>query len=167
VFAQAARRLALHRGQDLAGQAWATGKPESVADVVSDPGCQRRGLAAVLGLHGAAALPLVASRTVLGAVTMYSDRHGALDAGALEPLAELGRVLGGFLERKRAESAIVETVESIEDLGVTDPLTGLHNRRGFERVLSSVPSEPYAILAIDVDNLKQVNEQHGQEAGDR
>jgi diguanylate cyclase (GGDEF)-like protein/PAS domain S-box-containing protein len=166
VFEQAARRLALHRGQDLAGRAWEAGKPECVADVVADPACQRRGLAAVLGLHGAAVFPIAVDQKVIGAVTLYSHRTRVLDDEILQPLADLGRQMGGFLERKRTETALEQTVERLEQLAATDPLTGLNNRRAFERALSTVPVEPFAVLAIDVDNLKPVNDEFGHEAGD-
>ena len=166
VFEQAARRLALHRGQDLAGLAWQSGRAEFVADVVSDAGCQRRGLAAVLGLHGAAAFPIAVDQKVLGAVTMYSHRTRLLDDDTLHPLTDLGRQIGGFLERRRTESVLEETVERLEQLAATDPLTGLYNRRAFERALSSTPVEPFAVLAIDVDNLKPINDEYGHEAGD-
>jgi diguanylate cyclase (GGDEF)-like protein/PAS domain S-box-containing protein len=166
VFEQAARRLALHREQDLAGLVWRSGKAEFVADVVSDPGCQRRGLAAVLGLHGAAAFPIAVDQKVVGAVTMYSHRARLLDDDILHPLTDLGRQIGGFLERRRTESVLEETVERLEQLAATDPLTGLYNRRAFERALSTVPAEPFAVLAIDVDNLKPINDEYGHEAGD-
>jgi diguanylate cyclase (GGDEF)-like protein/PAS domain S-box-containing protein len=166
VFEQAARRLALHKGQDLAGRTWESGKPECVADLVADPGCQRRGLAAVLSLHGAVAIPIALDQKVIGAIALYSHASRVVDDEVLQPLADLGRQMGGFLERKRTEIVLEQTVERLEQLAATDPLTGLYNRRAFERALSTVPVEPFAVLAIDVDNLKAVNDEFGHEAGD-
>jgi diguanylate cyclase (GGDEF)-like protein/PAS domain S-box-containing protein len=166
VFEQAARRLALHKGQDLAGRTWESGKPECVADLVADPGCQRRGLAAVLALHGAVAIPIALDQKVIGAIALYSHASRVVDDEVLQPLADLGRQMGGFLERKRTEIVLEQTVERLEQLAATDPLTGLYNRRAFERALSAVPVEPFAVLAIDVDNLKAVNDEFGHEAGD-
>ncbi len=51
----------------------------------------------------------------------------------------------------------------------TDPLTGLANRRSFEveaQRLSS-QSERLAVLMIDLDRFKELNDTHGHEAGDR
>ena len=49
----------------------------------------------------------------------------------------------------------------------TDHLTGLANRREFERVLAvHKPRETFSIMVADVDNLKMVNDEFGHEAGD-
>src|ERR1700730_1262815 len=52
------------------------------------------------------------------------------------------------------------------ELASTDRLTGLKNRREFDRMMGSIPRQPYAILAIDVDHLKRVNDEFGHDAGD-
>ena len=52
----------------------------------------------------------------------------------------------------------------------TDPLTGLANRRAFEeelrRRLAAGSPEPFAVIMLDVDGLKQVNDARGHAAGD-
>ena len=52
------------------------------------------------------------------------------------------------------------------ELASTDRLTGLKNRREFDRIIGTMPRQPFAILAIDVDHLKRVNDEFGHEAGD-
>lgn len=52
-----------------------------------------------------------------------------------------------------------------------DPLTGLFNRRGLEIRLSALLGEPetlgcYAVIMIDADNLKTINDTYGHDAGD-
>lgn len=52
-----------------------------------------------------------------------------------------------------------------------DPLTGLYNRRGLENRLSALFAEPKtlghgAIVMIDADNLKTINDTYGHDAGD-
>jgi len=62
-------------------------------------------------------------------------------------------------------------VQRISDLAATDQLTGLLNLRAFEEVLQQEHRKaerfgrPYAVVMIDVDNLTQVNETLGHEAG--
>ena len=56
-------------------------------------------------------------------------------------------------------------------LAITDDLTGLHNLRSFEQRLAGVvrasrtDESPLAVLAIDVDHLKSLNDAHGHLAG--
>jgi diguanylate cyclase (GGDEF)-like protein len=48
----------------------------------------------------------------------------------------------------------------------TDPLTGLHNRRRFDDWLQRPGSGPTALLLLDLDGFKAVNDRHGHAAGD-
>ena len=62
--------------------------------------------------------------------------------------------------------------EEIYKLAVLDPLTGLYNRRSGEQRLAQEMSRstrnghPLTILALDLDDLKQVNDRFGHPAGD-
>ena len=51
---------------------------------------------------------------------------------------------------------------------LTDPLTGLPNRRGFERGMAGLrtPDRDAALIAIDLDHFKRVNDTFGHGAGD-
>jgi diguanylate cyclase (GGDEF)-like protein len=56
------------------------------------------------------------------------------------------------------------------DLALRDPVTGLANRRGFDDQIylqTHTDIKQGALLMIDVDEFKQVNDTHGHEAGDR
>lgn len=59
----------------------------------------------------------------------------------------------------------------IEQMAVTDPLTGIANRRRFESYvqeqLAAVDDAAFAIVMLDLDNFKEVNSRHGHAAGDR
>lgn len=48
-----------------------------------------------------------------------------------------------------------------------DALTGVFNRMGYERIVSSIELYNYAVLMIDLDNFKKVNDTYGHDAGDR
>ncbi|WLG54164.1 GGDEF domain-containing protein [Pseudomonas extremorientalis] len=62
--------------------------------------------------------------------------------------------------------------QQIARLAARDPLTALYNRRALDlrapRLLAQVsPAQPGALLLIDIDNFKSVNDLHGHNAGDR
>jgi len=69
-------------------------------------------------------------------------------------------------ERKKAEALI-------QQLSITDDLTKLNNRRGFllladqQLKLAQQANSSVCLLFIDLDGLKQVNDQWGHEMGDR
>ena len=50
----------------------------------------------------------------------------------------------------------------------TDPLTGLYNRRGMQLFLNELleTRTEFAVLAIDIDFFKQINDQYGHDQGD-
>lgn len=83
-------------------------------------------------------------------------------------------VLRAELERLRAELAEVRArAAALEAFAHEDPLTGSLNRRGFERDLARAIAyrarygTPVALILIDLDRLKPINDRHGHTAGDR
>ncbi|MHA3976933.1 putative bifunctional diguanylate cyclase/phosphodiesterase [Halovulum sp. GXIMD14794] len=68
--------------------------------------------------------------------------------------------------------ALREAKEQVEKAALTDPLTGLANRRHLNQVLSQrlrdlrLRERPFAALLIDLDRFKLVNDTLGHEAGD-
>ena len=73
-------------------------------------------------------------------------------------------ILGWIVGRKE---------DLLEELSVTDPLTGLANRRRLRGAFSDENARaarygtPLALLLIDLDNLKTINDRHGHACGDR
>ncbi|MBD1585275.1 putative bifunctional diguanylate cyclase/phosphodiesterase [Pseudomonas typographi] len=63
--------------------------------------------------------------------------------------------------------------KQLEYQAVTDPLTGLLNRRGFHQTVESAllrnerPDKSQALLYMDMDGFKRINDSHGHDAGDR
>jgi diguanylate cyclase (GGDEF)-like protein len=61
--------------------------------------------------------------------------------------------------------------QNIRDLSLRDELTGLYNRRGFYFLaahnlqLAHRSGAPFSVLFLDIDNLKQINDTLGHEAG--
>jgi diguanylate cyclase (GGDEF)-like protein len=60
----------------------------------------------------------------------------------------------------------------LKDMSLRDSLTGLYNRRCLDQVLleawknANVRHEPLALLMIDIDHFKQLNDKYGHAAGD-
>ena len=78
----------------------------------------------------------------------------------------LGAVLLGlFVERELRQIA---REQQWQMHALTDPLTGLPNRRGFERGMEGlrILDAPSALIAIDLDHFKAVNDSFGHAAGD-
>jgi diguanylate cyclase len=82
-----------------------------------------------------------------------------------------------YLEAKLAESRseiqeLREALEATRAEALTDPLTGLANRRHFDEMLqktidqSTVRREPFALALIDIDHFKRFNDEHGHQTGD-
>jgi diguanylate cyclase (GGDEF)-like protein len=68
----------------------------------------------------------------------------------------------------RLEEAVRERTEQLERLAHADPLTGVFNRRGFERAFaaSRARARRAGLLLVDLDNLKPINDRHGHQGGD-
>lgn len=78
-----------------------------------------------------------------------------------------------ILRKKHSEQVeLTDRAAELEVAVVTDPLTGLYNRRYFEDALNEYLTEfnklgaPLAVLALDLDHFKSVNDTYGHDAGD-
>ena len=91
-----------------------------------------------------------------------------------QPLLELlSSLLSSVLEADAATTATERALEQARHEADTDVLTGLLNRRGWERLLRH-EEERYrrfgdlaSVVVLDLDRLKLVNDTHGHDAGDR
>lgn len=72
----------------------------------------------------------------------------------------------------RQSNELQKMNKEFERLSITDPLTGLFNRRHFETLIEAKVSAsarygtPSSLLLIDVDHFKKINDTHGHFAGD-
>lgn len=75
--------------------------------------------------------------------------------------------------RHRIETALIESHERLRELAEQDPLTGLSNRYSFDQSLrAAIPrTRRYglnlALLLLDLDNFKLINDSHGHDVGDQ
>lgn len=81
------------------------------------------------------------------------------------PISEIQLLKQALLRRA---SDIQQKISTLDKASQTDPLTKLANRRGLELYASSIGEKlsSYAILAIDIDHFKRVNDNFGHDCGD-
>ncbi len=108
----------------------------------------------------------------LTAETSANVDMAAMRAGALDYLVK-GEITPVSLERSlRYALQMAATLQQLKLLATRDELTGLINRREFDRVLAEEMERarrfdrPLALVLCDLDHFKSVNDTHGHPMGD-
>ena len=114
---------------------------------------------------------------VLGTVVLVANttviRTRLLKYGMLFGLASLVAVAVGWLVLRRTNARMARAERELDYLAYTDPVTSLPNRRSsyvaLERAIDSGAKfgQQFAVLIIDLDNFKTVNDTAGHGAGDQ
>jgi len=122
-----------------------------------------------------------ARRAPILAIVEPSDRPRmvkALELGATDILArpvdpeELSARARSQIRRKRYTDFLRQKLDSSMEMAVTDALTGLHNRRYMTGQLQALVGRAahggasVAVLVLDIDHFKAVNDGFGHDAGD-
>jgi len=96
----------------------------------------------------------------------------AMEAGALDYLVK-AEITPRSLERSlRYALKLGETLEALRRIATRDELTGLLNRREYDRILAEEEERarrfghPLGLVIIDIDHFKAINDTHGHPAGD-
>lgn len=108
-----------------------------------------------------------------------ADKVTGLDAGADDYLTkpvnfpELEARVRSMLRIKRLQDELEEKNKELEQLSISDGLTGLFNHRHIHEELheeferAERTGDPLAVAMFDLDRFKQVNDNYGHQAGDR
>ena len=117
----------------------------------------------VAGVGAVAAVPFRSSRSEeIGLLAVAHATPLRIDAHHVEALELL------VAEASRAID-LARTVEELRHRAARDPLTGLGNHRAFHEALRTraVAEGDWAVLLVDLDHFKGINEHHGHVEGDR
>ena len=170
--------LAIQRVQQDAGEgpcleAFRTGKMVAIPDLGVDqrfplfsPRAYAAGLAAVF------TFPMRLDDDRLGALDLYRDTPGALSASDERIAQVLADVAAAYLFNARARREAADRVAELRHSTLHDPLTGLANRLLFHELLEKArlraqrSHHTTAVLFVDLDRFKAVNDRFGHAVGD-
>ena len=152
-------RVDIDEEQSGAGVAVRTGQPVWIGDVRTSPYISRRIVTAV-SASSALFLPLNGPSNRLGAIALWWT------APAREPDEFADHAVHLLTTQAGLVLARLGEVARLDLASLTDPLTGIANRRAFEAGMDA--TEPGALLIlIDLDGFKGLNDSQGHPAGDR
>jgi diguanylate cyclase (GGDEF)-like protein len=103
--------------------------------------------------------PIKAGEETVGAVAIWTDDDGAPIGPVIAEVQEALRNAGPRMARARK-------LEEEGNAAVTDPLTGLRNRRGLDEELHRVGVSQGSLIYADCDKFKLLNDTLGHPAGD-
>ncbi len=160
-------------GHSPAGTAIRENQPFWCQDFLNDPAT---GLwhesAAESGFASSASLPLLKEGVVIGAFTLYSGETNSFDDSARNLLVEMATDISFALDNFQRKLRHKQAEEEVERLAFYDPLTSLPNRRllhdRLQHALSVTDRHSYhgAVLFIDLDDFKTLNDTKGHSVGD-
>ena len=161
-YAEGVQDLAIPLGHGVTGRCASQGQTIVIDELAREPSY----IPGVAGARSEIAVPLIVEGRVLGVLNAESTRARAF-------VQEHVRTLSVVAQQAAIVLRSAELQEETRRLAITDPLTGLHNRRHFVERLEKhlYRAERYgerlALLLLDSDYLKIVNDRYGHGAGDR
>ena len=111
-------------------------------------------------------LPLINEGKVLGCASLNSDHTNAFDAQALQFFSLITYQMAASMKHS-------QVISSMKDMAIYDSLTNLYNRRHLDQVLeeefrnATLSKQPLAIVMVDIDHFKPINDHYGHDEGDR
>ena len=164
---EALKDVRLKVGEGIAGWVAKHGERLIVPDVMADPRFAKRiDEMTTWETRSIICIPLRSKHRVLGVIQLVNvnmDGFGEPEMFFLQALCDYAAIA---IENARA-------VEKIQELTITDDVTGLYNARHLYKVLeaevyrSSRFNYEFTVIFIDLDHFKQVNDTHGHLVGSR
>lgn len=166
-------KLQTELGQGPCVVAYETGEPVTVVDLANDGRFPEFGPAAVAaGMAAVFTFPLRHGAEQLGALDLYRDVPGMLDAQDMAAAQTLADVASAYILNARARQEALDISDRFRDSALRDPLTGLPNRALLHQRIDHAALRARrshttaAMLFVDLDRFKKVNDTHGHATGD-
>ncbi|MBI5443431.1 MAG: sensor domain-containing diguanylate cyclase [Deltaproteobacteria bacterium] len=162
-------KLRIRSGEGVAGNVFATGEPVLVGNVELDTRFLRKNRSRYQ-TKSFVSFPIALGSQVLGVVNLSDKLSGENFVG--EDLARLQAIATQAVLAIERSSYFLKNRE-LRKISITDPLTGLLNRRYFqERLAEEVDrakrhDHPLSLIMIDIDHFKAYNDANGHPAGDK
>jgi len=115
-FKEATLATSLAPGEELPGRIWTQARPVwAVNGMLREEASQRMDNVAEIGLHGGIGFPIVSGAQVLGVAEFYTAAIQEPDSELLGMMDALGSLLGQFIARKQAESALANNEQHLAE----------------------------------------------------
>lgn len=164
VFKKKSANMTFAPGIGDPGRAWETRKAIWHSNLHDD--FLRSDAASTVGLKMGICFPIVYEDEVLGVIEFFNKNSHQVPEELLSWFVSIGHQFGLFLKRKHMEGQLLYLAEH-------DVLTGLPNRKLIEEYLltaianSKENDKKTAVLFIDIDYFKFINDSMGHHMGDR
>jgi len=117
-----------------------------------------------MDLYSVLTFPIPTTGGVVGVLAIFRESEERPVSGVLDAIPVACHHLGRFLERFAPRARSMKRPCSSPRW--PPPLTGLKNRREFDRAQRAIPRQPFGVLSVDIDGLKATNDSHGHAAED-
>lgn len=173
-FRQQSQTLTFTPNTGLPGRVWLSKKPEWIEDIsIADERyfCRCK-IAASVGLKAALGVPIIFGDRVLAVLVFLHKNQITLDPRLIELVNAVATQLGSLIQRKKTETALKQANQELERLAALDGLTGVANRRQFDKILQQEwyrlkrDQLPLSLILCDVDYFKSYNDRYGHLEGD-
>ena len=115
-FREITKQMTWEMGQGLAGKIWQKGQAESISEILENDPLLRKRIALKQGLQGAFGFPIQSEGQILGVMIFLSQKTQKLDEDLTKLMTTIGNQIGEFINRKKAEEALIREQEKTESL---------------------------------------------------